>query len=86
MLQTIEVEIDTDGHIRLLEPLPSTHARRAYLTLLPNTPPNQAQEIRGSAAQALALLASPQFANRPVADPIEVQQRIENLRNDWTER
>jgi hypothetical protein len=56
MLQTIEVEIDTDG------------------------------DIRGSAAQALALLASPQFANRPVADPIEVQHRIENLRNDWTER
>jgi hypothetical protein len=86
MLQTIEVEIDASGHILPLEPLPPAKSRRAYLTLLPESP--TAADItapsRGSAAQALALLASPRFANRPIADPIEVLQRIENLRSDWT--
>lgn len=34
MLQTIEVEIDADGHIHPLEPLPKLAAGRALLTLL----------------------------------------------------
>jgi len=86
MLQTIEVEIDASGHILPLEPLPPAKNRRAYLTLLPEMPATAdiSSPPRGSAAQALALLESPRFANRPVADAIEVQQRIENLRGDWT--
>ena len=40
----------------------------------------------GSAAMALELLASPRFAQRPVALPDEVQQRIGELRNDWGDR
>jgi hypothetical protein len=35
MLQTIEVEIDPDGSIHLLEPLPRDAVGRALLTLLP---------------------------------------------------
>lgn len=86
MLQTIEVEIDASGHILPLEPLPPAKNRRAYLTLLPESPKvaDTTAPSRGSAAQALALLASPRFANRPVADAIEVQLRIESLRSDWT--
>ena len=88
MLQTIEVEIDADGHILPLEPMPMPIARRAYLTLLPESTA-AAQRVmppRGSAAQALELLASPRFANRPSADSVEVQQRIESLRSDWSDR
>lgn len=86
MLQTIEVEIDMNGHIHPLEPLPLAHARRAYLTLLPNEQKEQLNPAQGTAAQALALLASPRFTQRPEASPTEVQQRIDNLRNDWTDR
>ena len=88
MLQTIEVEIDPSGHIHPLEPLTFIPAGRAYLTLLPA--PNK--ELRtpiagnGSAAKALELLNSPRFAQRPVAHPDEVQQRISELRNDWGDR
>ena len=83
MLQTIEVEIDSSGFIHPLEPLSFIPSGRAYLTLLPA----QNKELRtGSAASALELLASPRFAQRPEALPDEVQQRINELRNDWGDR
>ncbi len=87
MLQTIEVEIDANGHILPLEPIPMNRNRRAYLTLLPETqvPPNDSAVPPRTAAHALELLASPRFANRPVVDPVEVQQRIASLRSDWGE-
>ena len=37
----------------------------------------------GTAAAALALLATPRFRNGPVGAADEVQQRIEALRQDW---
>jgi hypothetical protein len=37
MLQTIEVEIDSSGHIEPIEVLPTLPAGRALLTLLPAT-------------------------------------------------
>lgn len=88
MLQTIEVEIDPSGHIHPLEALSFIPSGRAYLTLLPPTD----NEFRapdtgaGSAAKALELLASPRFAQRPEALTDEVQQRINELRNDWGDR
>ena len=88
MLQNIEVEIDSIGHIHPLEPLAFIPSGRAYLTLLPVTK----KEFRtltpgdGSAAKALELLASPRFAQRPAAYADEVQQRISELRNDWDDR
>jgi hypothetical protein len=58
---------------------------RAYLTLLPS--PDKEFRILAAgektAANALKLLASPRFAQRPSALPDEVQQRIAELRNDW---
>lgn len=85
MLQTIEVEIDPSGHIHPLEALSFIPSVRAYLTPLPSTDnefctPNTGD---GSAAKALELLASPRFVQRPVALSDEVQQRINELRNDW---
>ena len=85
MLTTIEVESDRDGRVRPLEPPPCPLQGRAYLTLLPDpsargtVPP----AAGGTAADALALLASPRFAQRPVSDPNEVQGRIAALREDW---
>jgi len=37
MLQTFEVEIDADGHVRALEPLGRIPPGRALLTLLPQS-------------------------------------------------
>jgi hypothetical protein len=34
MLQTLEAEVDANGNIRLLEPLPANSPRRALVTLL----------------------------------------------------
>lgn len=88
MLQTIEVEIDPGGHIHPLETLSFIPSGRAYLTLLPSpekefrTPIDEDR----SAAKALELLASPRFAQRPDALSDEVQQRINELRNDWGDR
>jgi len=88
MLQTIEVEIDPSGHIHPLEPLTFVPSGRAYLTLLPATEKEFRAPIAGdgSAAKALELLASPRFAQRPAALADEVQQRINELRNDWGDR
>ena len=88
MLQTIEVEIDPSGHIHPLETLSFIPSGRAYLTLLPPTDNEFRTPIAGdgSAANALKLLASPRFAQRPVALSDEVQQRISELRNDWGDR
>lgn len=88
MLQTIEVEIDPSGHIHPLESLSFIPSGRAYLTLLPSPDKELRAHIAedSSAAKALKLLASPRFAQRPVALPDEVQQRISALRNDWGDR
>lgn len=88
MLQTIEVEIDNSGHIHPLEPLPFIPSGRAYLTLLPASDKQSSPALvkNSSAAQALKLLASPRYIQRPTASPSEVQQRIGELRNDWGNR
>lgn len=85
MLTTIEVEIDRDGRVRPLEPPPRPLQGRAYFTLLPDPPAHRTATpaAGGTAADALALLASPRFAQRPVSDPNEVQRRIAALRDDW---
>jgi hypothetical protein len=88
MLQTIEVEIDDSGRIHPLEPLSFVPSGRAYLTLLPDSDKQSSPSIveNSSATQALKLLASPRFVKRPAANPVEVQQRIDDLRNDWGDR
>lgn len=41
MLQTVEAEIDVNGNIRLLEPLPVTKPRRVLVTLLAESATSQ---------------------------------------------
>jgi hypothetical protein len=50
MLQTVEAEIDVNGNIRLLEPLPVTAPRRVLVTLLAES----ANAPNGSEAAASA--------------------------------
>ncbi|EIC21041.1 hypothetical protein [Thiorhodovibrio frisius] len=85
MLTMIEIEIDRDGRVHPLEPPPFPLQGRAYLALLPDPSANHTvtDATGGTAAEALALLASPRFAQRPVSDPNEVQNRIAALREDW---
>ena len=89
MLQTIQVEIDASGHIHPLEPLNFVPVGRALLTLLGSNIdiPSllMTEPAQSSAASALRLLDSPRFKQRPIADPQEVQQRIEALRGDWND-
>jgi hypothetical protein len=84
MLTTIEVEIDRDGRVSPLEPPPCPLQGWAYLTLLPDPSARRTatSAAGGTAADALALLASQRFAQRPVSDPNEVQSRIAALRED----
>lgn len=38
---------------------------------------------KGRVSDVLKLLTTDRFAHRPVADPKEIQDRIEGLRNEW---
>jgi len=85
MLKTIEIEIDDIGKIHPLESLPFKPKGRALLTLLDKKDPS-IPLFQGSAKKALELLASTRFANRPIANPEEVNSRITNLRTEWDKR
>ena len=83
MKQTIEVEIDASGRIHPLEPLPFAPSGRALLTLLEKPAMADPSPVLGRAGDILDLLATPRYANRPVAKAEEVRQRITALRDDW---
>jgi len=85
MLQAIEVIVEPGGAIRPLDEVHVTVPTRAVLTLLPQaaTPLAEPAPESGNGAAILALLNTPRFARRPLADPQEVEQRIRDLRNDW---
>lgn len=83
MLQAIEVIVKPDGAIQPLEKLHVKVPTRAVLTLLETQQPMEEQIERGNGAVILALLNTPRFANRPPAAPEEIEQRIQELRNDW---
>jgi hypothetical protein len=86
MLQTIEIEIDTSGHIHALEPLGFIPSGRALLTLLDRQDVSRDSTPVGKARDALALLSSARFAQRPVAGAEEVYRRIAALRDEWDDR
>ncbi len=86
MLQTIEIEIDASGQRHPLEPLNFAPTGRALLTLLDRPSVARDTHLPGRAGDALTLLASPRFANRPAASVEEVKQRVDTLRGEWNER
>jgi hypothetical protein len=81
MLQTVEAEINTDGTIRWLEPLPVTKPSRVLVTLLEEK--NGAAANQGNAAQLLEVLCSPEFTNRRSYSSEEIEAQIQENRNSW---
>ena len=88
--ERLMLETDAQGRLRSLPRLPpnrrfeaiflveddeSTGAEAA--TLKSDAP------VLGRAKDALALLSSPRFVKRPVADAHEVGRRVDALRSDW---
>ena len=71
MLQTVEAEIDVNGNIRLLEPLPVTTPRRVLVTLL-----------APSSASTNGTEATVPAASLPVQATLEIrrQQQMEWLK------
>lgn len=80
MLQAIEVIVEPSGIIRPLDEFHVSVPTRAVLTLL--SPAEPAPEP-GNGSAILALLQTPRFAQRPLAESEEVDRRINDLRNDW---
>ena len=58
MLQTVEAEIDANGNVRLLEPLPVTTPRRVLVTLLAESATAENGSASGAPAGALPINAT----------------------------
>lgn len=73
MLHTVEAEIDVDGSVRLLEPLPVTKPSRALVTLLDMQ--NVSAGQKGNAATMLKFLRENRLpeSSRPSEAEIEAQ-------------
>ena len=65
MLQTVEAEIDVNGDIRLLEPLPVTTPRRVLVTLLAESAKSQNGSTNNSMG-AVPVAAAPVEATREI--------------------
>ncbi len=81
MLQSIEAEIGSDGHVRLRDPIQLQGRHRAIVTVLEaleeTTPP------RGSREAVLSLLDSPAFKNRPGYPVKEIESHVNEAHNSW---
>jgi hypothetical protein len=70
--------------VTILEPLPE--AEQPPLLVAPTEAGHSPQPSgKGSVANLMALLQSPEFVALPKADPQEVEERIQALRNDWND-
>jgi hypothetical protein len=81
MLQTVEAELDVNGNVRLLEPLPVSATSRVLVTLLETK--TQSETVKGTGAALLELMNSPEFVNRKSYSAEEIDAQIEELRNSW---
>lgn len=77
MLQAIEAIIETNGTVRLLEPIQPKHQMRAIITLL------EPLETQGNSKAVLALLQSPAFQNAPKGNTENMEATIQANRNGW---
>ncbi len=77
MLATVEVIVETDGSVRLLEPLKLNHSTRALLTLL--EPLEQVAEVatKPPLAQFIGVLKNADVFSD---DPVTLQR---NMRDEW---
>ncbi len=80
MLQTVEAEIDTNGNVKLLEPVRVTKRTRAIVTLLEES---SGKARKGNSKRALEFLRNnrlPESA-RPTVE--EIERQISEARNSW---
>lgn len=80
MLQTVEAEIDVNGVVHLNEPIYVTEKTPALVTVLKNATPIS---DKGNVAEILALLRSPEFANRKSYSAEEIDEQIREIRESW---
>lgn len=81
MLTTVEAEIDTNGNVRLLEPVEIKKTTRAIVTLLEET--SGAKNENGNAEKVLAFLNNPKFKNRKSYSSEEIKAQIQEARDSW---
>jgi hypothetical protein len=92
---TVHATLLPNGQVQLPPGLAKTQPVPVLVTILePATDAGNAAEVpetavpasgKGSVANLLALLASPEFQALPKASPDEVEERIQALRNDWND-
>lgn len=86
---TVRATLEPNGHVVLPPALLQTKPVPVLVTFLEPLPaatgPAPVGTPKGNVAATLALLRSPEFLAIPKADPAEVEQRIQNLRNDWND-
>lgn len=86
---TVRATLEPNGHVVLPPALVQTKPVPVLVTFLEPLPaatgPAPVGAPKGNVAATLALLRSPEFLAIPKADPAEVEQRIQNLRNDWND-
>ena len=88
---TVHATLQPDGHVQLPPALVHDKPVPVLVTFLdvgPDAAPAAADPVytgKGSVAATLALLRSPEFLALPKSDPAEVEQRIQDLRNDWND-
>ena len=88
---TVHATLQPDGHVQLPSALVHDKPVPVLVTFLdvgPDAVPAAADPVytgKGSVANLLALLQSPEFRAIPRADPQEVEERIQELRNDWND-
>ena len=86
---TVRATLEPNGHVALPPALVQTKPVPVLVTFLEplteaGAPPTGGAP-KGNIAATLALLRSPEFLALPRSDPAEVEQRIEDLRNDWND-
>ncbi len=84
---TVHATLQPNGQVQLPPALMQSRPVPVLVTFLEPLPElsEPATASAGSVAATLALLRSPTFLALPKADPVEVEQRIHDLRNDWND-
>ena len=89
---TVHATLQPNGQVQLPPALAHNKPVPVLVTILEplveEVDPAQADPIhtgKGSVANLLALLQSPEFRAIPRADPQEIEERIQELRNDWND-
>ena len=81
MLITVEAEIDTNGNVRLLEPVEVNKTTRAIVTLLKDG--NGEKSEKGNAQKMLEFLEKNRLPKESLLSPEEIEAQIEENRNSW---